>query len=243
MSAPTARFDLKAAWATIGLQCLAVALLAACQGRTLPQPAHSPTAAVPAVATPLPSVALPAASAAQPAPSAATAADHSGLGPKAERRRRAPSVIGGCGRICSTPESAVAFLFVQLQSQRRTEDLRPLFDWSVLKVDGQDLGSRWSALWAEPHRHGERQLQIDAWISQWSTWVDHISDPTGYAAMRSRGIQLRISATDPHQALVSVRRPRLTTDPTEALWRLTWGLRGDEWLVTAIDHGSAGAQP
>ncbi|MSQ83794.1 MAG: hypothetical protein EXR77_13060 [Myxococcales bacterium] len=115
-----------------------------------------------------------------------------------------------------------------------------MFDWSVLNVDGHDLGSKWSALWAEPHRHQERQLEIDAWISQWSTWVDRVSDPTGYAAMRSRGIQLRLSATDPHQALVSVRRPPLTTDPKEALWRLTWGLRGDEWLVTAIDHGSAG---
>lgn len=179
-----------------------------------------------------------------PAPAAKTAIDPTlGLGDKAERRRRPPAVIGGCGKACSTPEGAVSFLLVQLQSQRRTENLRPLFDWSVLTVDGKDLGNGWSELWAEPNRHADRAAQIDAWIAGWSGWVDRATAPHAWAQMTSTGIRLRMDPANPQRAVVQVRHPPLGPEAGEPVWRWVFGLRGDEWLVVAIDHRPGLASP
>ncbi len=212
----------------LALACLAAA--ASC-GRSEPP---APSATPPAVAFPAPnSASLPAA-----------ATDPTlGLGPKADRRRRPPAVIGGCGKACSTPEAAVSFLLVQLQSQRRVESLRPLFDWSLLAVDGADLGNGWAELWADPNRHGERAAQIDAWIAGWSTWVDKVTDPHALARVTSTGIRLRMDPANSQRAVVHVRHPLSDPAAGEPVWRWVFGQRGDEWLVVAIDHKPGPAQP
>lgn len=170
-------------------------------------------------------------------PVPAGASPTQGMGDPRERRVRPPAVIGGCGLGCSTPEAAVSLLLAQLQSQDRVAALRPLFEWSLLQVDGEALGAGWAALWADPNQHGLRQQQIDQWLGRWSGWVERQSDPQGWATMRKRGIRLR--TIDAATAEVWLRHPPLRQDETAPLWRLELRLRGAEWLVAAIDHRPA----
>ncbi|MBM4345072.1 MAG: hypothetical protein FJ100_17010 [Deltaproteobacteria bacterium] len=159
-----------------------------------------------------------------------------GLGSKAERRKRPPAIIGGCGAACATPEAAVRFLVDQMQTTHRMEALRSVFDWSLLTVDGKDLGNGWADLWAEPSRHRERAAQIDAWIANWSRWADRVTEPQDWARMASTGIRVRLDPHNPQRAVVQVQHPPLGPAGGAAVWRWVFGLRGDEWLVVAIDH-------
>lgn len=168
------------------------------------------------------------------APPAAAATPSDGLGDPRERRVRPKAVIGGCGLGCSTPEAALSLLLAQLQSQDRQTALQPLFEWSLLRVDGEELGARWASLWGDPGQHAARQQQIDQWLGRWSSWVERQSDPQGWAAMRKSGIRLR--QIDEATAEVWLRHPPLRQDETAPLWRLELKLRGGEWLVAAIDH-------
>lgn len=165
---------------------------------------------------------------------AAAATPSDGLGDPRERRVRPKAVIGGCGVGCSTPEAALSLLLAQLQSQDRQTALQPLFEWSLLRVDGEELGARWASLWGDPGQHAARQQQIDEWLGRWSSWVERLSDPQGWAAMRKNGIRLR--QIDAGTAEVWLRHPPLRQDETAPLWRLELKLRGEEWLVAAIDH-------
>lgn len=162
-----------------------------------------------------------------------------GLGDPLARRKRPPAVIGGCGLGCSTPEAAVSLWLTQLQSQDRVAGLRPLVDWSVLTVDGEELGARWATLWADPGQHIERARQIDEWLARWSGWVERQTDPQGWAAMRKSGV--RLTQLDARTAQVMLRHPPLQADETAAQWRLVWQLRGEEWLLASIDHRPAAA--
>ncbi len=168
------------------------------------------------------------------APPAAAATPSDGLGDPRERRVRPKAVIGGCGVGCSTPEAALSLLLAQLQSQDRQTALQPLFEWSLLRVDGEELGARWASLWGDPGQHAARQQQIDEWLGRWSSWVERLSDPQGWAAMRKNGIRLR--QIDEGTAEVWLRHPPLRQDETAPLWRLELKRRGEEWLVAAIDH-------
>ena len=168
------------------------------------------------------------------APAAAAATPSDGLGDPRERRVRPKAVIGGCGLGCSTPEAALSLLLAQLQSQDRQTGLQPLFEWSLLRVDGEELGARWASLWGDPGQHAARQQQIDQWLGRWSSWVERQSDPQGWAAMRKSGIRLR--QIDEGTAEVWLRHPPLRQDETAPLWRLELKLRGGERLVAAIDH-------
>lgn len=165
-------------------------------------------------------------------PAAATPSD--GLGDPRERRVRPKAVIGGCGLGCSTPEAALSLLLAQLQSQDRVGALQPLFEWSLLRVDGEELGARWASQWADPGQHPARQQEIDQWLGRWSSWVERQSDPQGWAQMRKRGI--RLQPLDEARAEVWLRHPPLRQDETAPVWRLELRLRGGEWLVAAIDH-------
>jgi hypothetical protein len=162
-----------------------------------------------------------------------------GLGDPLARRKRPQAIIGGCGLGCSTPEAAVSLWLTQLQSQDRVAGLRPLVDWSVLVVDGDELGARWATMWADPGQHLERARQIDEWLARWSGWVERLADPQGWAAMRKNGV--RLTQVDERTAQVILRHPPLQADETAAQWRLVWRLRGEEWLLASIEHRPAAA--
>ncbi len=162
-----------------------------------------------------------------------------GLGDPLDRRKRPAPIIGGCGLGCSTPEAAVSLWLAQLQSQDRVTGLRSLVDWSVLTVDGEELGARWATLWADPSQHPERARQIDEWLARWSRWVERLADPQGWAAMRKNGV--RLTQVDERTAQVMLRHPPLQADETAAQWRLVWHLRGEEWLLASIEHRPAAA--
>lgn len=194
-----------------------------------PQQSHGSDTRLTPVRTPAePRAALPAAAAATPS---------DGLGDPRERRVRPKAVIGGCGLGCSTPEAAVSLLLAQLQSQDRVGALQPLFEWSLLRVDGEELGARWASQWADPGQHPARQQEIDQWLGRWSGWVERQTDPQGWALMRKRGI--RLQQLDESRAEVWLRHPPLRQDETAPVWRLELRLRGGEWLVAAIDHRPA----
>lgn len=176
----------------------------------------------------------------QPATATTATEDNGGLGPKADRRKLQLAVIGGCGKICSTPDSAVSFLLVQLQSQHRVRDLRPLFEWSLLQYNGQNLGDRWQGLWDDPARHAVRDAEIDAFLQRWSAWVDRISEPNGLQRMSAAGIQMKMDLAKPDVAHFTLKHPPLGNDATDKVWRWTLQQRGDEWLVSAIDERPAG---
>lgn len=117
--------------------------------------------------------------------------------------------------------------------------LRPLFEWSLLEVDGEPLGPRWADLWTDPGQHAARSGQIDAWLARWSSWVDRIADPQGWAQLRGRGIRVQRLEGVPDRVVVTLRRPQLRDDTTGTEWRLDLTLRGDEWLISRIDHRPA----
>lgn len=153
----------------------------------------------------------------------------------------AAPTIGGCGRACSTAEAAVSYFLTQLQHQDRITALRPLVDWSRLEVDHERLGERWSAMAREPHQHAARDRAIDAWLTDWSGWVDRVADPQqGWTAMRSSGIRLRTAGE--RDAVVHLQLPPLRAKgapqqpPLAPRWKLVWHLHGSEWLLASIDH-------
>lgn len=204
---------------------LVVAAGLAC-GCARPPAVHPPAAAAAAISP----VALPA----SPTPV-------SGLGPKADRRRLRPAVIGGCGPACSTPEAAVTFWLLQFKSPDRVAAMRPLYEWSLLQVDGENLGDHWAQLWSDDSQHAQRQQEIDAWLVKWTAWTDRVVSEHGFAQMRSTGIQLR--QVDADHAVVQLRHPLLRDDTTLPLWRLTWQRRGDEWLLAKIEHRPTAVAP
>jgi hypothetical protein len=151
------------------------------------------------------------------------------------RQGEASAATGGCGLACSTAEAAVSYFLTQLRHQDRVTALRPLFDWPHLQVDGEQLGARWTA-----DGGAAQQRSIDAWLGDWSAWVDRIVDPQGgWATLRSSGIRLRPDGED--RAVVQLQLPALRPAGGGTIvaprWTLVWQRRGDEWLVQAIDHG------
>ena len=114
--------------------------------------------------------------------------------------------------------------------------LRPLFEWSLLVVDGEPLGPRWADLWADPQQHAARDQQIDQWLLDWTSWLDRIDDPLGLGHARSSGIHLEHPEGVTDRVVVTLRHPHLHNDRTEPVWRLEWTLRGDEWLLSRIEH-------
>ena len=227
-----------AKWAVL----VALAASAACSktaeapsGRTAmhsdkPEPSNSLDTASP----PSASLSTGAASAGTGSGESAKADPNQGLGDPLERRKRPPAVIGGCGLGCSTPEAAVSLWLAQLQSQNRVDGLRPLFDWSVLRVDGEELGARWAGMWADSSQQPERKREIDAWLARWSAWVERLANPQGWPAMRKNGVCLTL--LDARTAQVLLRHPPLQADETGPQWRLVWQLRGEEWLLATIEH-------
>jgi len=178
----------------------------------------------------------------EPAPAPVPPADAVAPGPGSPPERRAPrpAVIGGCALACSTPEAAVSYFFTQLQHQDPVTALRPSFEWSLLVVDGDALGSRWADLWADPHQHAARDQQIDQWLLDWTAWLQRIDDPAGLGHARSTGIRLQHPNGVKDRVLVSFRHPHLHNDRTDPIWQMEWTLRGDEWLVSRIEHRPSG---
>ncbi len=142
--------------------------------------------------------------------------------------------LGGCGRACESPESAVSFLLTQLSSPDAAVQLRPLVDWSLLVVDGRDLGTHWAMQWADPAQRSARDAEIAAFLTEWTRWPSRSVQADGWGRMRSNGIQLRLQ--DEQTAVVQLRHPQLRDDTTEPTWQLQWHKRGSEWLLSGIDH-------
>ncbi|MBI5610740.1 MAG: hypothetical protein HY902_17820 [Deltaproteobacteria bacterium] len=145
-----------------------------------------------------------------------------------------PLQLGGCGRACESPESAVSFLLTQLTSPDAATLLRPLIDWSLLVVDDRDLGTHWAMQWADPAQRAAREAEITAFLAEWTRWPGRSLQADGWGRMRGSGIQLRLQ--DEQTAVVRLRHPPLRDDATEPVWQLQWHKRGAEWLLSGIDH-------
>ena len=217
----------------LGALVVATVLAVGCRREAAPVPV------VPLPLTPaLPALpALPVAA----APSPTSAEVESGLGSQGERRKPRPAIIGGCAESCASPELAVSFFMTQLQHQERLSALRPLFEWSLLEVDGEALGPRWANLWSDPLQHAERDHQIDQWLLTWSAWIDRVDDPTGFGRARATGIRLQRPQGVSDRVVVTFRHPHMRNDTSDPSWRIEWTLRGYEWLVSRIDHRPASA--
>ncbi len=159
-----------------------------------------------------------------------------------ERRKPRPAVIGGCEERCERPEGAVELLFEKLLDERRVQGLYASFDWSLLEVDGEDLGARWSGMWGRLDRREVRRKQIDQWLRNWSAWVGEVDDRDEIVRSRITGIELRALPDRSDVVEVSYRHPKLAKPRGEAIWRLHLTRRGYEWLVSRIDH-SPGNNP
>ena len=156
-----------------------------------------------------------------------------------ERRKPKRPVIGGCVEACETPDKAVGLLFDALgqkDAKVRVEALQPLFDWSILQVDGTDKGSRWAEMWGDHKQRGARLQEIDLWLQQWSSWVGRIDETDGLVKARMGGVKIKPLPGRTDVVEVAIRHPRLRDDKTESTWRLEWTRRGYEWLVSRIDH-------
>ena len=153
-----------------------------------------------------------------------------------ERRKPRPAVIGGCEERCEQPQAAVELLFEKLLEEHRVAGLYASFDWSLLEVDGEELGARWSAMWGRLAQREVRQQQIDQWLQQWSAWVDAIGDRDEIVRSRMTGIEFRALPGRSDVVEVSYRHPKLAKPRGEAIWRLYLTRRGYEWLVSRIDH-------
>ena len=130
---------------------------------------------------------------------------------------------------------------LQFKAPDRVAAMRPLFEWSLLQVDGEPLGQSWAGQWSDPAQHLQRQRDIDAWLGKWVSWTDRMVQPNDFDKMRSMGVQLR--QTDADHAVVALRHPPLHGDTSEPLWRLTWQRRGDEWLLAGIEHRPGATKP
>jgi hypothetical protein len=174
--------------------------------------------------------------AAKPKAAAAVAGDVAVATDSAWLAPRAPEVLklGGCGRACESPESAVSFFLTQLSSPDAATLLRPLVDWSLLVVDDRDLGTQWATQWADPNLHAAREAEISKFLAEWTSWPGRSVQADGWGRMRGSGIQLRLK--DEKTAVVRLRHPQLRDDTSEPVWQLLWQQRGAEWLLSGIDH-------
>ena len=159
------------------------------------------------------------------------------MGPIGDRRHRPRAIIGGCKERCADPEQTAALLFERLGKGDPAKLLHPLFEWSLLVVDGERLGEGWANLWADPSRHGERQQQIDAWLRSWAAWTERVVEKDGLARLRAGGVEIvTVTAGEEPTARFGLRHPRLRDDTTAPVWRIELSLRGYEWLVSRIEH-------
>jgi len=211
----------------IALLIAAVVSTAACKGPAARPAATADNARSPTskpAATPAP---------AAPAPATPTAVDHS------DRRRIKPAVIGGCRQACDTPAETVGLLADGLANKDikgRVGAIRALFDWSLLFVDGVDLGARWAEMWGDYRRRGARDAAIDAWLTGWAAWADRVDEPDGLVRMKMGGIALKKVPGRSDTVVVRLRHPKMKGDAGEPVWRLELTLRGYEWLISRIEH-------
>lgn len=154
----------------------------------------------------------------------------------AQRRRPKPAVIGGCAEACDSPSKAIELFFDALQAADRDVRLRPLFDWSILRVDDEEKGNRWADMWGQPRKRAQRDKEIDAWLHHWSKWVDRIAESDSLVRAKMSGVELRPLPGRQDVIEVAFRHPKLKDDTTERQWRLYMTLRGYEWLISRIDH-------
>ena len=169
-------------------------------------------------------------------PSAASTEVQQELAAYERRRQPKKAVIGGCAEACESPAKLVGLLFDALAATDRVAALSPLFDWSLLRVDGVDKGSRWAEMWGDYRQREARLDEIDAWLKQWSGWVDRVEAGESLVKARMSGVTIKPIAGRTDVVEVAIRHPRLRDDKSEATWRLECTRRGYEWLVSRIDH-------
>jgi len=164
--------------------------------------------------------------------------------PLRAHRQQRPRIIGGCGESCKDGERAAGLFFAALQATDPVEAMRPLVELSVLVVDGEPKGERWSDLWSDGAMRPQREAEIDAWLREFTRWVPRVEDKGGIAAALARGVEIDRDI-DVYQ--VRFRHPRLTPGlaedarrDAEPIWSFRFRPRGHEWLLADVFHSDRG---
>jgi len=221
-------------WTSANVAVVTLLLMTACNKPTVaPTPATTAQINAPNVAVKTPRPA-PTADVAKNAAKQATTAAAKEAAQYSQRRKRKPTVIGGCDERCGTPQKAASALFDGLQSKTPGETLRHLFDWSLLDLDGDKRGDRWSDMWGDRRKHGERNEEIQTWLDG---WIATLRQAKPEALLRSRASGVQIKSIPKRTDVVEMRwRHPTIPDGGEREWRILWTLRGYEWLISRIDR-------
>lgn len=155
--------------------------------------------------------------------------------PSAQRRKRRPTIIGGCDERCETPQLAANTFFDALQRPEPAATVRQLIDWSLLELDGDKRGDRWSDMWADRRQHPKRAAEISAWLDGWLATL-RLAKQADLLRSRASGVQIKPLAGRTDVVEMRWRHPPLPKAGGEPEWRILWTRRGYEWLISRIDQ-------
>ena len=153
----------------------------------------------------------------------------------ADRRKRKPTVIGGCSERCQDPSKAMIHMLTALERGDH-EELASYFDWSLLMVDHRQAGERWAEMWADPSQRPARRQDIAVWLRSWSSWRRNVVAPEGLMQSRLSGLDVKKIAGRSDVVACHFRPPLLKKPRGESTWRFEITRRGHEWLISRIDH-------
>ena len=151
--------------------------------------------------------------------------------PKAPRRE---ILVGGCLVECEHPKEALQAFLNKTLKPSTVEAVKPFIDSSLLLHNGKNYGARWASLFGDG-KIGERNTEIEKWLSSWLSWTQRLVDP---ADKEKKEHQVRIIEENQKRFVIDYEHPQLVERsdgrPIRLKWRITLRPRGLEWLVVAV---------
>ena len=122
--------------------------------------------------------------------------------PKAPKRE---ILVSGCLVEYEHPKEALQTFLNKVLKPSTVEAVKPFIDSSLLVHNGKNYGDRWASLF-EDGKLGERNTEIEKWLSNWLSWTQRLVDP---ADKDKDEHQVRVVEENQKRLVIDYEHPQL----------------------------------